>query len=130
MPLKFAVQNAAPVAAAAGQTAPDAPLVVTDRAAARIAAILKDEPAGAMLRVAVEGGGCSGFQYRFAIETRSSPDDRVIEKNGIAVLVDSVSAPMLGGSELDFVTELIGQSFQIRNPNATSSCGCGTSFSL
>lgn len=130
MPLKFAVQNAVPSPAAAGQGEASAPLAVTARAASRIAAILKEEPAGSMLRVAVEGGGCSGFQYRFAIDANRAADDVVIEKDGISVLVDSVSAPMLSGSELDFVTELIGQSFQIRNPNATSSCGCGTSFSL
>lgn len=129
MPLKFAVQNA-PAPTVPGHDAAGTPLVVTERAAARIAAILKAEPAGSMLRVAVEGGGCSGFQYRFAIEAGRGPDDIAIEKDGITVLVDSVSAPMLSGSELDFVTELIGQSFQIRNPNATSSCGCGTSFSL
>ncbi len=129
MPLKFAVQNA-PAPAMPGPDAAGMPLAVTDRAAARIAAILKAEPAGSMLRVAVEGGGCSGFQYRFAIDASRAPDDIAIEKDGITVLVDSVSAPMLSGSELDFVTELIGQSFQIRNPNATSSCGCGTSFSL
>lgn len=130
MPLKFAIQNAVPAPAAPGAGESGAPLAVTARAAARIAMILKDEPAGSMLRVAVEGGGCSGFLYRFAIDAARAPDDVTIEKDGITVLVDSISAPMLSGSELDFVTELIGQSFQIRNPNATSSCGCGTSFSL
>lgn len=130
MPLKFAIQNAVPAPATPGAGESGAPLAVTARAAARIAMILKDEPAGSMLRVAVEGGGCSGFQYRFAIDAARAPDDVTIEKDGITVLVDSISAPMLSGSELDFVTELIGQSFQIRNPNATSSCGCGTSFSL
>ncbi|HRE22280.1 MAG TPA: iron-sulfur cluster insertion protein ErpA [Rhabdaerophilum sp.] len=130
MPLKFAIQNAAPAPVLPEAGANGAPLAVSTRAAARIAVILRDEAPGSMLRVAVEGGGCSGFQYRFAIDANRAPDDVVIEKDGITVLVDSISAPMLSGSELDFVTELIGQSFQIRNPNATSSCGCGTSFSL
>lgn len=105
------------------------PPKVTPRAFERLAEIGAGDE-GKALRVAVEGGGCSGFQYRFAIDASRAPDDIAIEKDGITVLVDSVSAPMLSGSELDFVTELIGQSFQIRNPNATSSCGCGTSFSL
>lgn len=110
--------------------AASAPLAVSERAARRIAEILKDEPPGAMLRVAVEGGGCSGFQYRFAIEPGRNADDVAILREGIIVLVDQLSAPLLAGSELDFVSDLMGQSFQVRNPNATASCGCGTSFSL
>ena len=106
------------------------PLAVTARAAKRVAEILTSEPAGAMLRVSVEGGGCSGFQYKFGIDTIATHEDVMIERDGITVLVDEISAPLLAGSELDFVTELMGQSFQIRNPNATASCGCGTSFSL
>lgn len=132
MALKFAIPGAAtppPPILHAGEPAA-APLAVSAKAAKRIAEILKSEPAGAKLRVSVEGGGCSGFQYKFAIETGTGPDDAVIEKDGIAVLVDAISAPFLAGSELDFVTELMGQSFQIKNPNATASCGCGTSFSL
>ncbi len=106
------------------------PLAVTESAARRLAVILSKEKPGAMMRVAVEGGGCSGFQYRYSVETEAKPDDLRIEREGITVLVDPVSAPYLEGSELDFVTELLGQSFQIRNPQATASCGCGTSFSV
>lgn len=105
-------------------------VVVTERAASRIREILTDEPAGAMLRVSVEGGGCSGFRYDFGIEKDAAEDDVTIERDGVTVLVDPVSLEYLKGSEIDFVDELIGASFQIRNPNASSSCGCGTSFSL
>lgn len=105
-------------------------VVVTERAASRIREILSDEPAGSMLRVSVEGGGCSGFRYDFGIEKGRAEDDIAIERNGVTVLVDPVSLEYLKGSEIDFVDELIGASFQIRNPNATSSCGCGTSFAL
>lgn len=135
MALKFAISSASE-AASAPASAPSlalpgaAPLAVTEKAARRIAEILKSEPAGAMLRVSVEGGGCSGFQYKFGIDPSAGVDDLHIERDGITVLVDDVSAPLLAGSELDFVTELMGASFQIRNPNATASCGCGTSFSL
>ena len=103
---------------------------VTDRAAARVAKILSGEPEGSMLRVAVNGGGCSGFQYAYDITTDRSDDDLAIEKNGITVLIDSVSMDFLKGAKIDFVDDLIGQSFRIDNPNATASCGCGTSFSL
>jgi iron-sulfur cluster assembly accessory protein len=106
-------------------------VVVTERAATRIREILADEPGGAMLRVSVEGGGCSGFRYDFGIEKGDAAEDDVaIERDGVTVLVDPVSLEYLRGSEIDFVDELIGASFQIRNPNATSSCGCGTSFAL
>lgn len=108
---------------------PDLP-EVTDRAAARVAKILSGEPEGSMLRVAVNGGGCSGFQYAYDITTDRSDDDLAIEKNGITVLIDSVSMDFLKGAKIDFVDDLIGQSFRIDNPNATASCGCGTSFSL
>jgi len=106
------------------------PVDVTERAARRIQAVLSKEPAGSMLRVAVNGGGCSGFQYAFDITDRREPDDLVIERNGAIVLVDQVSLDFLRGSKIDFVDDLIGQSFKIENPNATSSCGCGTSFSV
>lgn len=130
MALKFALK-AAEAAAPPPPVLPGAPpLAVTAKAARRIGEILKSEAPGAMLRVSVEGGGCSGFQYRFAVDENAGEDDTRIEKDGITVLVDEVSAPLLAGSELDFITELMGQSFQIRNPNATASCGCGTSFSL
>ncbi|MDX2265820.1 MAG: iron-sulfur cluster assembly accessory protein [Hyphomicrobiales bacterium] len=102
---------------------------LTDRAAARIAEIVSGEPGGVM-RVRVKGGGCSGFQYEFDIVRARESDDLVLEKGGATVLIDSVSLPLLEGSEIDFVDDLIGASFQVRNPNATSSCGCGVSFSL
>ena len=111
-------------------TSMDPPVSVTDRAARRIAQVLSKEPAGSMLRVAVNGGGCSGFQYAFDIEAHKAPDDLVIERDGAVVLVDAVSLEFLTGSKIDFVDNLIGQSFKIENPNATASCGCGTSFSV
>ncbi|MEE2691967.1 MAG: iron-sulfur cluster insertion protein ErpA [Pseudomonadota bacterium] len=106
------------------------PVAVSDRAARRIAAILSKEPAGSMLRVAVNGGGCSGFQYDFSITQAREADDVAIEKNGVTVLVDQVSLDFLKGAEIDFADEIIGAAFRINNPNATSSCGCGTSFSV
>ena len=107
----------------------DASFQVTARALSRVAKILSGETAQA-LRVSVEGGGCSGFQYRYDLVDGPGGDDLVIAGAGATVVVDSVSLPFLEGAELDFVDDLMGQSFQIRNPNAQSSCGCGTSFSL
>lgn len=106
------------------------PVTVTDRAAQRIAKIMTGEPAGSMLRISVEGGGCSGFQYRFDVTTTRNDDDLVIEKGGATVLVDEVSLPYMAGTELDWVDDLIGSAFKIQNPNATANCGCGTSFSV
>ncbi len=103
---------------------------VSDRAARKIGDILKREPPGTMLRVSVEGGGCSGFQYKFDMEQVKAGDDLVLAQGGSLVLIDPVSVQYLAGSEIDFVDELIGSSFKINNPNATASCGCGTSFSL
>jgi len=103
---------------------------VTESAARQIAKILSAEPDGTMLRVSVEGGGCSGFQYNFTLDDTRTDDDLVIERDGATVLVDTMSLMYMGGSELDFVDDLIGQSFQVKNPNATASCGCGTSFSI
>jgi iron-sulfur cluster assembly accessory protein len=105
-------------------------VTVTERAALRIGEILKGEPNGTMLRVSVEGGGCSGFQYKFDTERTRADDDMVIEKSGATVLIDPVSLNYMAGSEIDFVDDLIGSSFKINNPQATASCGCGTSFSL
>jgi iron-sulfur cluster assembly accessory protein len=105
-------------------------VVLTERAALRIGQILKDEPAGAMLRVSVEGGGCSGFQYKFDFDHARSDDDLVLSRDGATVLIDPVSVQYMAGAEIDFVDDLIGASFRINNPVATSSCGCGTSFSL
>lgn len=103
---------------------------VTDRAAARIAEIVAAQGAGQALRVAVLAGGCSGFQYRFELDGAVQPDDLVIEKSGARVLVDQASLDLLAGSELDFTDALMGSHFAVRNPNATSACGCGTSFSV
>ncbi|MCC6890107.1 MAG: iron-sulfur cluster insertion protein ErpA [Hyphomicrobiales bacterium] len=112
-------------------TSPPADSVtVTERAARQIGEILSKEPQGTMLRVSVEGGGCSGFQYRFDIERERAEDDVLIRRDGAAVLIDSVSLNYLAGSEIDFVDDLIGASFRINNPQAKASCGCGTSFSL
>ena len=109
---------------------PDAQVSLSERAAKRILAILAKEGDGAMLRVSVSGGGCSGFQYGFDIDSVRNEDDIVVERNGAKVLVDETSLQFMAGSEIDFVDDLIGQSFQVKNPNATASCGCGTSFSI
>jgi len=106
------------------------PVTVSQRAARKIGEILKSEPPGSMLRVSVEGGGCSGFQYKFVIERDRATDDLVITQDGATVLIDSVSVGYMAGSEIDFVDDLIGASFKVKNPKATASCGCGTSFSL
>ena len=105
-------------------------VTVSDSAAKRIAEIITGEPSHTMLRVSVEGGGCSGFQYKFDLVQDRQNDDLAIEKGGVTVLVDPVSVTYMEGSEIDYVTDLIGASFQVKNPNATASCGCGTSFSL
>lgn len=103
---------------------------VTDSAAQRIGKILAKEDGKTALRVSVEGGGCSGFSYKFDLVDSSEPDDIIISRDGATVLVDPVSLEYMDGSELDFVDNLMGQSFQVKNPLATASCGCGTSFSL
>ena len=105
---------------------------LSDRAAARIAILLRDEENGAtkFMRVAVEGGGCSGFQYIFSFDDERRDDDHVFFNEGVQVVVDDTSLELLRGSELDYVEELIGSYFQVNNPNASSSCGCGTSFSI
>ena len=105
-------------------------VIVTDSAARRIGEILRQELAGTMLRVTVEGGGCSGFQYKFDTERDRAEDDIVIEKSGATVLIDPVSLNYMAGSEIDFVDDLIGSSFKVNNPKAAASCGCGTSFAL
>lgn len=99
-------------------------------AARRIAKIVAGQPAGTMLRVEVIGGGCSGFSYRFGFAESVNADDTVIERDGAKAVVDEASLPFLAGSEIDFVDEIIGAAFRIHNPNATSGCGCGTSFSV
>ena len=105
-------------------------VTVSDKAARRIGEILKSEPAGTMLRVSVEGGGCSGFQYKFDMERAKAADDLVIDRDGAVVLIDPVSVNYMAGSEIDFVDSLIGASFKVNNPKAKASCGCGTSFAL
>ena len=105
-------------------------ITVSERAARRIGEILKGEPSGTMLRVSVEGGGCSGFQYKFDMEQAKAADDLVISRDGATVLIDPVSVNYMAGSEIDFVDDLIGASFKVNNPKAKASCGCGTSFAL
>lgn len=105
-------------------------LTLSPAAARRIQAIGAQEGRPVMLRVAVEGGGCSGFQYQFALVGEAQADDLRVERDGAAALVDVVSLALLKGSEIDFVDELAGAEFRVRNPNAKSSCGCGVSFSI
>lgn len=106
-------------------------LSVTDNALKRVAKIVADTPGKSALRISVEGGGCSGFSYKYdLVNDTPQSDDLVIEGHGGRVIVDAVSLIYMGGSEVDFVDDLMGQSFQIRNPNAVASCGCGTSFSV
>jgi len=112
-------------------TATPAPEVsLSTSAARRINKITAGQPAGTMLRVEVIGGGCSGFSYRFGFADKANADDRVIERDGARAVIDEASLPFLAGSEIDFVEEIIGAAFRIHNPNATSACGCGTSFSV
>ncbi len=107
------------------------PITVSESAAQQVARLLSNEELpDQALRVSVSGGGCSGFQYGFTFDAKRLDDDIIIEKNGVTVLVDSISAGYMAGSEIDYVNDLIGASFQVKNPNAVSSCGCGTSFSL
>jgi len=109
----------------------DRQIVVTENAARRIAALRTQEEAdGAFLRIAVSGGGCSGFQYGFTFDGQRNDDDFLFERDGIAVVVDDVSLGLLNGAEIDFVEDMMGASFRINNPNAASSCGCGNSFSI
>lgn len=103
---------------------------ITESAAAQISKILAQEAAGSCLRVAVQGGGCSGFSYVFSIDSDKADDDLTFERNGVTVLVDEMSIQYMEGSEIDWVDDMIGASFQIKNPNATASCGCGTSFDI
>lgn len=107
-----------------------APLAVTERAARRIVEIAAKEPKRKLFRVSVEGGGCSGFQYKFEMADAANSDDLVIERAGATVLVDETSMIYLTGSSLDYVDDLMGAFFRVANPNAQSSCGCGTSFSI
>ncbi|OCP17084.1 MULTISPECIES: iron-sulfur cluster insertion protein ErpA [unclassified Ensifer] len=105
-------------------------VTLSDAAAKRIATILRSDGHKNAMRVSVEGGGCSGFSYKFDLVDDTNDDDFVLEKDNAKVLIDSLSLVYMGGSEIDFIDNLLGQSFQIRNPNAVASCGCGTSFSI
>ena len=105
-------------------------LTLSQNAARRIKAIAQSEGRPLMLRVAVDGGGCSGFQYRFDLVDAVEDDDLKVERDDAVALVDVVSMALLKGSEIDFVDELAGAEFRVRNPNAKSSCGCGVSFSI
>lgn len=106
------------------------PVTLSAAAAARVSKVLAREAPGSALRVAVDGGGCSGYQYSFNIVDDAAPDDLVLVRDGATVLIDPISVDYMKGSEIDFVDDLIGQAFKIHNPNATASCGCGTSFAL
>ena len=108
----------------------DTSVTLPPNAARRLHKISEAEGHPVMLRVAVDGGGCSGFQYRFDLVQSAEPEDLRIERNGQAAVVDDISVALLKGSEIDFVDELAGAEFRVRNPNAKSSCGCGVSFSI
>ena len=105
-------------------------LTVTDNAAKRIAELVAAEQPGFMLRVAVSGGGCSGYQYGFTLDDAVNPDDKLFGPDGAKVVIDETSLDLMGGAQIDFVEELVGASFTISNPNATANCGCGNSFAL
>lgn len=110
---------------------PESAVLLTDSAAKRVAEILRmDENRGMMLRVSVSGGGCSGFQYGFTFDDNKGDTDLVIERDGATVLIDDVSLDLLKGAQIDYVEDMIGASFAIKNPQAKSSCGCGNSFSV
>jgi len=103
---------------------------ISERAAKRIAEIVSTDLTARMMRVSVDGGGCSGFQYRFDLVASAEPGDLMVDQSGARVVVDAVSLPYMAGSELDFVDDLIGAQFKVKNPLAKASCGCGTSFSV
>ena len=106
-------------------------VTVTDAAYARVGEILADTPDKTALRISVEGGGCSGFSYNYdLVDEQPAQDDQVFERDGARIYVDSLSLVYMGGSKIDFIDNLMGQAFQIENPNAVASCGCGTSFSV
>jgi len=106
-----------------------APLSISPAAARRLQKVLAAEP-DAALRISVKGGGCSGFQYEFEVDAHRADDDFVATRDGVSVVVDPISLEMMRGGELDFVDDLMGQTFKVKNPNAVASCGCGVSFSI
>ena len=106
-------------------------IALSASAAKRVAELIRQEGRpGLKFRLAVTGGGCSGFQYAFDFDDKVNPDDLVVERDGVQLLIDETSRQFLGGAEVDYVENLLGASFQVKNPNATASCGCGTSFSV
>ncbi|NJO34235.1 MAG: iron-sulfur cluster insertion protein ErpA [Rhodospirillales bacterium] len=110
---------------------PERQVSLSDSAAKRIASLISQEgDASLMLRLSVSGGGCSGFQYGFSFDNSVQADDHLFERDGVKVVIDDTSLDLLSGAEIDFVEDLVGASFQVRNPNAKSSCGCGSSFSI
>lgn len=110
---------------------PERQVSLSDSAAKRIASLIRQEgDAGLMLRLSVSGGGCSGFQYGFSFDNSVQADDHLFERDGVKVVIDDTSLDLLSGAEIDFVEDLVGASFQVKNPNAKSSCGCGSSFSV
>lgn len=113
------------------ETAAQDPITLTDSAAQRISALMAEEGnPNAFLRISVNGGGCSGFTYEFAFDDQPTDDDVLVKKEGAAVAIDGMSLLYLIGCEVDFVEDVIGSSFEVRNPNAASSCGCGASFAI
>jgi iron-sulfur cluster assembly accessory protein len=105
-------------------------IIATEAAKKRVVEILRDEPEGSWLRISVSGGGCSGFQYTFDIAEKAETDDLILSQDEARIAVDSVALDLLKGARIDFVDDLMGSSFRVDNPNATASCGCGTSFAI
>ncbi|MBT5239196.1 MAG: iron-sulfur cluster insertion protein ErpA [Rhodospirillaceae bacterium] len=104
---------------------------LTERAAVKVTSLITEEgDASLMLRLSVSGGGCSGFSYGFSLDAETTDDDKVFEFHGVKLVIDDMSLDLLGGSEIDYVDDMMASSFRINNPNASSTCGCGTSFSL
>jgi iron-sulfur cluster insertion protein len=103
---------------------------LTESAAVRITSMLDAEPDGSFFRVAVLGGGCSGFQYQFSIDTNQDDEDRIFTSHNVEIVIDEMSLELVDHAELDYVQDLMGSYFAVNNPNATASCGCGTSFSV
>ena len=105
-------------------------LSLSDSAVRRVSTLLENESGDTMLRVAVSGGGCSGFQYGFSFDATKNDDDELVEQDGVKVVIDNMSLMYVAGSQIDFVEDLIGSSFSIKNPNATAACSCGSSFAV
>ncbi|HEX8526812.1 iron-sulfur cluster insertion protein ErpA [Allosphingosinicella sp.] len=112
------------------ETAPSSPIALTPAAAARVAAIAGKQGRKPILRLAVDGGGCAGFQYRFGLAEEVEAGDLAVDQDGVTLVVDEMTLDLVRGGSVDFVESLGGAAFQVRNPNAASGCGCGTSFSI